>query len=39
MNHKTMWVLWVGALIAPLLAAAFWHHDHDVLDESRAQIE
>ncbi len=38
MNHKTMWVLWVGALIAALVAAAFWHHEHEVLDESRTQI-
>jgi hypothetical protein len=38
MNHKTMWVLWVGALIVALVAAAFWHHEHEVLDESRAQI-
>src|SRR5437016_7050729 len=38
MNHKTMWVLWVGALIAALVATAFWHHEHEVLDESRTQI-
>ncbi len=38
MSNKTMWVLWVGALIAALVAAAFWHHEHEVLEESRAQI-
>jgi hypothetical protein len=38
MNNKTIWVLWVPALIAALVAVAFWHHEQVALDESRAQI-
>jgi hypothetical protein len=38
MNNKTIWVLLVAALIAVLVAAAFWHHEHEALDASRAQI-
>jgi hypothetical protein len=38
MNNKTTWVLLVAALIAALVAAAFWHHEHEALDESRAQV-
>jgi hypothetical protein len=38
MSNTTTWVLSVGALFAALVAAAFWHHEHQVLDESRAQV-
>jgi hypothetical protein len=36
--NKAIWVLWVAALIAALVAGAFWHHEHEALDELRAQI-
>jgi hypothetical protein len=38
MNNKTIWVLLVVALVAVLVAAAFWHHEHEALDALRAQI-
>jgi hypothetical protein len=38
MNNKIIWLLLMTALIAVLVAAAFWYHEHEGLDASRAQI-
>jgi hypothetical protein len=38
MNNKIIWLLLMTALIAVLVAAAFWYHEHEALDASRAQI-
>lgn len=38
MNNKTIWVLWGAALIAALVAAGCWHHEHEALGELRSQV-
>lgn len=38
MNNKTIRGLLVAALIAALVAAVFWHHEHEALDESLAKL-
>src|ERR1700692_5009783 len=38
MNNKTQWVLLVAALVAALVAVAFWHHDNQALNELQTQI-
>ncbi len=38
MNDKTVWVAFVAVLIMALVAATSWHHEHEALGESRAQI-
>lgn len=38
MNTKTVWTLLVAALIAAAVSAGFLHHEHEALEESRAQV-
>jgi hypothetical protein len=38
MNNKTVWTLFVAALIAAFVAASAWHHAHETLDEIRSQL-
>jgi hypothetical protein len=38
MSNTTRWLLPAAALIAALVAAGFWYHEHEALDASRAQI-
>jgi hypothetical protein len=38
MSNKTTWALLVAALIAALVAVAFWHHEHEALEGVRAQV-
>jgi hypothetical protein len=38
MNHKTVWTLFVAALITAIVAVGFWHHDHEALQATRGQV-
>jgi hypothetical protein len=38
MNDKTLWALLAASLIAGSVAAGFWHHEHEALEESRSHV-
>lgn len=38
MNNKTVWIPFVAALIAALVAVSAWYHAHETLDEARSQF-
>jgi hypothetical protein len=38
MNNKTVWTLFVAALIAAFVAVSAWYHAHETLDENRSQL-
>jgi hypothetical protein len=38
MNDKTLWAILAPALIAGCVAAGFWHHEHEALEESRSHV-
>jgi hypothetical protein len=38
MNHKSVWALFVAALVAAAVAAGAWYHANDALDQMRSQI-
>jgi hypothetical protein len=37
-STKAVWVLFMAALVAAFVAAGFWHHEHEALEKSRAQV-
>jgi hypothetical protein len=38
MNNKTISIGLVGALVAAVVAVGFWHHEHEALEDSRAEV-
>jgi hypothetical protein len=38
MNNKTVWTLFVAALMAAFVAVSAWYHAHETLDETRLQL-